>query len=268
MASVWQTLNGNCGACQNKCDVTSPSVWKAAGADVALDMTVLPQHKREVCTSLTTESTCNWKKNNLRAVQVTLDSENCNPSWVAPLWMTPSSETPGGCQWKIPQDSSGEIDIFERGCKQGVGFLLSYGSRDENIRTNAWGEATNPTGPTHFTALMKFHPDVDLIETWKCPVTTRDLSKLSQAELTAMQCQNLDNEHSYYARTKDSAPPDCLFHLVSDIWNKPGINAGCDRGADANTSCQFHLTGLKLTFQDSPVGAHWDAQTCKALLWD
>ena len=270
-ATIWAQENGDCGACQ-RCDPPSSTrgIWNTAcgPTDVSLTMRNLPEGQRGVCSSRSTEGTCDWKKGTLKDLQVTLHSQHCDPVWVAPLWITPSQEK--SCKWNLPQEASGEIDVFERGCSRPDGFLLSYGSSDVYIKRSAWKEKGNYAGPTALTALMRFgnpeRSEKDEITTWWCPVTSDDLSLLTDDQLVARKCEKTDVETGYYARTSDPGhtPQTCLFHLVTDIWNKPGINAGCDSGHDPNTACEFQITGLKLGFSEIPDG--WTSSVCKNLL--
>jgi len=275
--TIWALPNGDCGACGNGCANFSDvkKIWNTtcSPTDVSLTMENLDKGARGVCSSLSTEGTCDFKKGALKDLQVTLFSKGCNtPSspgesvWVAPLWMTPSQNTGTKCKWTEPQEQSGEIDFFERGCVKNNGFLLSYGSGGDYIRTNAWGEAGHPDETTNFTAFVRFDQEQDVIQSWKCPVTTEDLSKLSGDTLTE-RCGSPDVQKDYYSRTNPKTSPDCLFHLVTDIWNgKDGPTPYCSRGQDSSTECQFKISGLKMGFTEPP--GDWASKPCKHLLRD
>lgn len=272
-STIWGKPNGNCGACGKACTTPLPDkIWAPTNTGISLDMTWLKEGQRGICSSLSTEGTCEWKKGDLRSLQATLSSSGCNGSWVAPLWITPP-EGDGECQWSShggDQNSSGEIDIFERGCSKADGYLLSYGWWPQLIKTGAWKQQGRPDLNETFTAFMRFEPPQQpgqggTITTYKCPATLEndDLSLLTDADLQKKCGPPTDVETQYYSRTARNGD-ECRMHLVSDIWNK--AKTGCHSGDDPNLPCKFSVSGLKLRFKEGGEPEGWRQSVCSALL--
>lgn len=176
----------------------------------------------------------------LRALQADLQSNGCNGLWAAPLWIAPQ-------HWTAPQNETGEIDIFERGCAASDGYLLSFGQDDTGgkdwIVHDAWGEQNQADAPSVFTAYMTFDPINDKIDVYKCPF------KSNPIESGTADCTKTHTHQGYYEQTsKQTAGGTEPMRLVSDVWN--GCEAlNCGRKPKLTTSdCHFRVTDIKLQF--------------------
>lgn len=232
---------GNLGAC-NACAPQVPmsladeARWTCSGPDIALAQYSNPNSK--TCMSWTTQDTCAWRQKDLTALQVHLKSSGCNGVWAAPLWMTPDS-------WHAPQEATGELDIFERGCSSKDGYLTSFGSRDPFIVYDSWGQQNKPDDPSDFVAYMEFDVSKDTVSMRRCdpgsnPIANRDFSKCSAPVV-----------HSgYFAETAGQTQGNTEYmHFVSDIWNKcPALN--CGHATKPDSQCSFSLSGLQMKFSE------------------
>merc|ERR1711920_970985 len=97
----------------------------------------------------------------MMALQVTLESSGCNGLWTAPLWIAPES-------WVSPQRKTGELDIFERGCKVEDGYLLSLGAYGEYIWEDAWQMLGQPDAASSFVAYLEFDRSADKLTSFRC----------------------------------------------------------------------------------------------------
>lgn len=172
-STIWRQPMGNMGAC-NTCDsdrkimnTEDMASWTCHIGSIALNLSQNEDPAK--CLSWTTAGTCEFRQKHLKGLQVDLESEGCNGLWVAPLWITPRT-------WATPQHATGEIDVFERGCQQSHGFVLSLGERDPWIKSHAWNEEYHPIKHTQLTALMTFDYEADIITTFVCPFGADPLS--------------------------------------------------------------------------------------------
>jgi len=267
--TIWGTPNGNCGGCAPGCTWPFPQkIWTPTNTGISLDLTQLSEGNRGICSSLSTEGVCDWKKGDLRSLQATLSSSGCEGGWVAPLWITPP-EGHGDCQWGGDQETSGEIDVFERGCVKTDGYLLSYGWHDNLIKRNAWGQENQPDANECFTAFMKFEPPQlpqqgGKITAYKCPANLEDedLSLLTEDQLQQKCGPPTDVETQYYSRTARNGD-ECRMHLASDVWNRTKTQCGED---NPNLACKFTVSGLKLRFKPGAEPEGWRQNQCSALL--
>lgn len=232
---------GDKGAC-NMCNPSVPMSsqdeqrWTCNKGDIALNPSG-SEWNTKTCMSWSTQDSCEFKQKDLQALQVSLKSSNCNGIWAAPLWIAPAG-------WKAPQHTTGELDIFERGCSASNGYVTSFGEIDQYIIFDSWGEKGNPTANTQLTAYMEFDPAADHVKIYKCPYGSNPISEGTGG------CQMTTDYKGYF---KDSAQQtnngEEYMRLVSDLWNKCG-SLNCGRAAVGNATCSFEVSGLQLKFSD------------------
>jgi hypothetical protein len=271
-STIWQKNMGDSGGCNNcgppaAMPAADAALWKCKGAaDISLDLSH-SQPDAKKCMSWSTEGVCEFKQKDLRRLQVNLDSEKCDGLWIAPLWMTPD-------MWVAPQDATGEIDFFERGCDTASGFLLSFGGGGSFIRHDAWDEQGTPSDvQTQLTAYMEFDPDPasDRIKVYKCPFGSNPMKNGTAIE----GCTKTVDYKGYYAETKhETRNGEEYMRFVSDLWNACA-NINCGRAQVAKSECKFEVSGLKLDFTGAEVDPdnpkwpfHPDAQAvCDNILY-
>lgn len=236
-SGIWALQNGDSGAC-NGCAKTTvdPGVWTCCpNGDISLD---LRGKNAKVCTSYSTQGSCEFKQKDLRALQVDLQSSECDGLWVAPLWIAPES-------WVAPQHSTGEIDIFERGCAAADGYLLSFGEEPRYIINDAWGEQGNTAAHTALTAYLTFDPDKNTVDIYKCPLKSNPID----VGTAAAGCVLTKSYQGYYTDTAAKTNHgEEYFRLVSDVWNGcPNLN--CGRKPNLTSSnCRFSISDIKMQF--------------------
>lgn len=245
---------GDSGAC-NACNPSAMSsadtaLWTCSGTgDIGLNMSGLDDARK--CMSFSSEGSCEFKQKDLLELQVTLDSHGCNGLWVAPLWIAPETG-----RWVSPQHATGEVDIFERGCSVGDGYLLSLGEQSPWIRQKAWQQNGQPNMESSFTAYLVFNQSQDTVTTYHCPKGTNPIFKDTGS------CTLTDIAHGYF---KDTAAEmqhgEEYMHFVSDVWNK--CNSGCSKSLP-NSDCQFQVSDLKMRLAGEFRSGGSDA--CKSLL--
>ena len=243
--AVWRKEMGSAGAC-DPCGTPvniapeDKKLWTCdENGDVSLDLKGSQSALK--CMSWSTEGSCEFRQKDLRALQVTLESENCDDLWVAPLWMCPS-------EWHEQQHQTGEVDFFERGCATNDGYLLSFGESPPWIINDAWGEEgkNNKNHPSSFTALLTFDPAADEVSAYKCPKGSEPLKD----GITVAGCLQTRNWPRYYSDTRERTNNgEEYMHLVSDIWNKCS-SLNCGKAVKPQSDCSFHISGLKLRFSD------------------
>lgn len=241
---MWQKEMGSAGAC-NPCGQPASiapadkNLWTCnEKGDISLNLEgAQPASK---CMSWSTEGSCEFRQKDLRALQVTLDSVNCDDLWVAPLWMCPAS-------WENPQHQTGEVDFFERGCATNDGYLLSFGESSPWIINDAWKEKglNNKNHHSSFTAFLTFDPTADEVCAYQCPTGADPL----RDGVTAGGCELTMKYSQYFSDTsKQTKGGTEYMHLVSDVWNKcSSLNCG---KALKSSECRFQISGLKLKFSD------------------
>jgi hypothetical protein len=233
---------GACDPCGTPANIApeDKKLWTCdENGDISLDLKGSQSALK--CMSWSTEGSCEFKQKDLRALQVTLESKNCDDLWVAPLWMCPS-------EWVTPQHKTGEVDFFERGCSIKDGYLLSFGESSPWIIDDVWGEkgTNNTNNPSSFTALLTFDPTADEVCAYKCPKGSDPL----RDGTTLAGCTRTMTHPNYYLETQEQTNNGNEYmHLVSDIWNKcPSLN--CGKAKKLSSDCEFHISGLKLRFSD------------------
>jgi hypothetical protein len=212
--------------------------------------------------SWTTEGSCEFRQKDLRALQVNLESTGCNGLWTAPLWMTPKS-------WAFPQVQTGELDIFERGCKKEDGYLASFGADDKNIVRDAWGEQGTPNVDTKFTAFMTFDPLKDTVRFYKCPFGSSPMTVGTEKAACALTREYTSYYHDTKGQTNDGQE---YMHFVSDVWNDWGKKINCKDVMTHTSDCAFKISGLQLQFSEestasgkNPFSGSNAQGSCKAL---
>lgn len=219
------------------------------------------------CTALSTVNVCDFMIPDVLGVQATLSSENCDPSWVAPLWINiKNAQNPTReCPWWPNQFQSGEIDIFERGCLQGTGYLLSMGSNPNEIVPDAWQQEGRPGSFTPFTGVLIFDHQADRINSWKCPASDEAYVKQSDDELRANGC-TLTKSFEGKLRGASENYGKCNYHFVTDFW---GAGTNCAQHlTPRDSACTFDIKNIKMSFQEGKTPAQWTDPnaTCHALL--
>lgn len=230
--SIWGTEMGDTGACDcmdhPQMHPDDKAHWTCSKTgDIALDLSGMADVQK--CMSYSTEGHCEFRQRDLKAVQVTLDSSDCDSLWVAPLWIAPES-------WKRPQSQTGEVDIFERGCARGNGYVLSLGLGNW---LDAWNEDSKPNAKSSFTAYLEFNRDVDTITSYLCP---RGANPMSDG---TGRCIRTHSDDGYFRHTAgQTRNGEEYMHLVSDIWN--GCHTRCSRKVGGESRCNFKVSNLKL----------------------
>lgn len=240
-SAIWKTEMGDSGAC-NMCNPARPMSsqdkqrWVCNKGDIALNPSGA-EWNTQTCMSWSTQGTCEFRQKDLRALQVSLKSKNCNGLWVAPLWIAPQG-------WQAPQHATGELDLFERGCSTADGYVTSFGESAPYILFDSWKEKNNPTASTELTAYVTFDPNADIVTTYKCPFGSNPISDGTGA------CQRTAVYNRYF---KDSAGQTSngteYMRLVSDLWNKCKT-LNCGHAAVGNSSCSFEVSNIQLRFSD------------------
>jgi hypothetical protein len=236
-SGIWSKRDGDYGAC-NQCPPTTvpPDTWTCcANGDISFD---IRGKNAKVCTSWSTEGSCEFKQKDVRALQATLQSSGCDGLWAAPLWIAPRS-------WAAPQHATGEIDVFERGCSTADGYLLSFGESAQYIVPEAWGENGKAGAATALTAYMAFDPTKDTIDVYHCPIKSNPI----EVGPAAAGCTKTRSHQGYYRDTAgQTGNGEEYMRLVSDVWN--GCEAlNCGRKPNMTSSdCQFRVTDIKLQF--------------------
>lgn len=242
---IWKTRNGQNGAC-SECLPGPPvpdGIWDcSANGDISLD---LKGKNAQICTSWTTEGSCEFKQKDLRAMQANLQSSGCDGLWAAPLWMV-------GRSWALPQSATGEIDFFERGCVPGAGYILSFGAEDKNILKDAWGEQGKAEAATALTAYMTFDPTADNIDVYLCPLNSNPI----QVGPAAAGCTKTRTHANYYHDTAHQTNNgEEYMALVSDVWNAcPKLNCG-KKPNITSSECNFSVTDIKLQFSQESTAS-------------
>ena len=241
---VWKTFGGQAGACTCSTHPPVPNdIWKCPDdGGISLD---LKGKNAQVCTSWTTQGSCEFKQKDLRALQANLESSGCDGLWVAPLWMV-------GSGWALPQSATGEIDFFERGCVPGAGYVLSFGAEDKNILKDAWGEQVGAKATTALTAYMTFDPEKDSIDVYRCPLKSNPI----EVGPSAAGCTKTRTHTGYYHDTAiQTNHGEEYMALVSDVWNGcKELNCG-NKPNITSSACNFSVTGIQLHFSpESTVG--------------
>lgn len=256
-ATMWSKPQGNTGACNgcgidlSKVDPQVTSHWSCGVTDISLSMAGM---NAKVCSSFTTEDQCQFQQKGIKGIQASLVSSGCNGLWVAPLWMV-------GSVWhatfnSAPFNSSvnsqyqtGEIDIFERGCDQDDGYLLSYGEGDPWVEHNAWGMEGKPNDAIDITVYLDFRPHgEDKVDSYVCP---KGSMPAKDGPLHA-GCKLTSSKTNYFADTKDeTSDGNEWFWFVSDVWNAcPRGQINCGTDAPTSSQCSFAVSGIKMKFND------------------
>ena len=266
-ASIWKTAMGNAGAC-NGIDHPAPGamspsdqqLWTcSSNGDIELDMSKASPNAYK-CLSWSTEGSCQFPMKKLVRMQAKLESNGCNGHWAAPLWITPQD-------WNPPQHKSGEIDLFERGCVRQDGYLTSFGENDPWIEHNTWQQQNQGNQPdsTALTAFVIFNPagynepTKDFISIFNCPFDSNPIVTGDTGD-----CQQVVYR-GYYQDTKENTHYGSLpMTLVSDLWNKKGIQCSSDL---ATSQCKFKVSDIKLQFSDDDDLHPWSPTTtnCDAI---
>ena len=237
---IWKTQNGQFGAC-GKCTSTicaSDGTWSCgANGDISLD---LKGKNAKVCTSWTTQDSCEFKQKDLVALQASLQSSGCDGLWAAPLWITPQAQS-----WKPPQSKTGEIDVFERGCYKDDGYLLSFGGETTNVLEDAWKQKGKHGTATALTAYMTFDRKKDNIDVYLCPLKSNPI----EVGPEAAGCTKTMNHAGYYRDTAgETHNGEDYLQLVSDVWNGCE-NLDCGQKPKLTSSeCNFSVSNIKLQF--------------------
>ena len=242
---MWQKEMGSAGAC-NPCKTPqniAPEDKKLWTCDENGDIGLNLKESQDAlkCMSWSTEGSCEFRQKDLRALQVTLESEKCDDLWVAPLWMCPAS-------WQKEQHQTGEVDFFERGCATKDGYLLSFGESAPWIINNAWGEEgkNDQNYRSSFTAFLTFDPTADEVCAYRCPTGADPM----RDGVTAAGCVQTMTHERYYSDTRvQTENGNEYMHLVSDIWNLCN-KLDCGKAVKSSSDCSFQISGLKLRFSD------------------
>lgn len=188
------------------------------------------------CMSWSTRNTCEFKQNEWLAIQATLKSSKCEGIWAAPLWICPE-------HWQFPQHATGEIDIFERGCDQCRGYVLSVGESQQFVFRNAWHDLDPSRDSIFFTAYLTFDRDKDEVKAWKCEVGAEPIRNQSLDLCTPKPVATFRDYFKNTARQTNNG--NSYMHLVSDIWNKCDSMA-CRAAHKSDSSCSFKVSDIRL----------------------
>jgi len=255
---IWSTPMGNAGAC-NPCNpppMTPSDIadWTCSGnGDIELDLSGTDAQR---CMSFSTAESCTWKQKDMVAVQAQLDSSNCNGLWVAPLWIV-------GTKWISPQSSTGEIDMFERGCYANDGYLLSLGSEEDTVMQKAWQEQGKPKISSSFTGFFTLDRASDVLTAYRCPSGSNPISDGTSA------CIKTQTNSGYFARTAgETNNGEEYFHFVSDVWNACG-SMNCQKHPPSSSQCHFKVSNIKMRLASgASMRGSGAGGVCNALLAD
>jgi len=204
--------------------------WKCSKTgDIAMDLSGMADIQK--CMSYSTEGHCEFRQKDLKAVQVNLEGSDCDGLWVAPLWIAPE-------HWERPQFKTGEVDIFERGCARGNGYVLSLGLGNW---LSAWDEDWQRNKRSSFAAYLEFDRDADTITTYLCPLGANPIVDGTR------DCKRTGDPHGdgYFRHTAgQTGNGEEYMHFVSDIWN--GCHDGCSRKVGGASQCNFKVSNLKV----------------------
>ena len=264
MSTIWGDSCGSSGACQGRCLRDAPGWNKPNATDITYTAPEAPNSN--VCSSWTTNYTCSFSRENIKSLQATLTSKNCGSKWTAPLWMNTNDNQDEHCHWQ-KQETSGEIDFFERGCSKSDGTLMSFGANDDQgpdgvdrIRKNMWDLKDKPdvdVGP--FTAIINFDPHAGgtgAIDIWKCPQLQENMTKATDIELKGANCKKQETYTQYY---KDSKTHEgCNYHLVSDVWHNMDCYKQGNQQDTTQTECAFSVSDLRMDFYNKDELGNWN----------
>ena len=237
-SGIWKQQNGDSGACNTSSPKppTPEGAWSCCpNGDISFD---IRDKNAKVCTSWSTEGSCEFKQKDLRALQASLQSSGCNGLWAAPLWIAPES-------WTKPQHATGEIDIFERGCSTADGYLLSFGESSSYIVPEAWGENGKAEATTNLTAYMTFDPSKKAIDIFTCPFDSNPI-EVGPQKAGCTKTRTYQNYYDDIAKQTNNGEE--YMRLVSDVWNACDT-LNCGRKPNLTSSnCNFRVTNIKMQF--------------------
>ena len=229
---IWGKRNGDSGAC-NQCPptVAADGAWTCrANGDISFD---IRGKNAKVCTSWSTEGSCEFKQKDLRALQATLQSSGCDGLWAAPLWIAPKS-------WAAPQHATGEIDVFERGCSTANGYLLSFGESDQYIVPEAWGENGKAGAATALTAYRV--SDKSALQLVFRRDTRRSLRRFHRPAWSPAVKQFAAGRLFWSVTHRGCASLAC--------WRRLGLCGPCESGGPPSLAGQRHVNGENVSCRD------------------
>jgi hypothetical protein len=256
--------NGQLGNCERTIDLHPESIWQKGGAahscigDVRTDgaRTCIDSNNITDMTSLYidmstlnnkigcfewTTGDCSFSMHKVSAITFTVEWNNCDSLWFAPLWTFSSP-------WISPQGTSGEIDLVEAcpvpSVRTNLGcYSVSHGCKD----AVPWGEGFSSYGPVDVTmTINNGNLDIKICKKGTCRQVASYVNYLNTV---------------YPTRNGRDNP----YKFISDIWNNRGGDGGwngCRAVRNPNSSCRYAVTALKIMSKAPLFGRH---SKCSAL---
>ncbi|GMI16324.1 hypothetical protein TrLO_g11841 [Triparma laevis f. longispina] len=182
-------------------------------------------------------STCKIPMRNFTSLDYDFSVDSCNGIWAAPLWMTPDTWQWGG--------GSGEIDSLELCPRSSISMNFAGGGSQVELDSSTFSidftdnahvtVRKDPSGIITITTCKQS----DLTTNSQCPAPTYsscDDCLYNNNKEFACWCDNQENIYSSGGCTDGT---DCIWTLVSDVWN--GVS-----GDEGYTGCMTEVPEIGL----------------------
>lgn len=177
-------------------------------------------------------SDCRFNMHDFDQLDADLNMVGCGGTWAAPLWMTPDHWAGGG--------DSGEVDMLENCPSSSVDSNFAGGGTQEKWtianpnsfqgHMTMWKQADEADSSTQSIHVKLCNPDE--VQSGVCP-----------EGVTAYL-------HDIYGKNGCSNGANCMYTMVSDIWNGldgDGGYAGCAGGkTHASSGCHISITNIRV----------------------
>ena len=249
LTSAWKPLED--GEVHNNCQVPTPnpSTYQQCSGDPT--SIVLAKGDQPACEAV---RSCDFPLKELVSIEADIAIDDCDETWVAPLWITPTP--PNWC------DNRGSAPICNQGASGEIDFVETCMNGGKNTVATSLGE--NTCAPNQHGDSICFQQQYPATGMQLHYTLTVDQTLGSSGKATMGVCDQTSKgtceeyvsstTYSDWYNTVGCVQGECKFQLRSDIWAAvPGQYGpgGCPSKSTAQ-SCTVSARNIKVKLSNDP----------------